>query len=36
MVEELLEHEINKIPQSLYKDSKNGFVLYDGLKAEIN
>ena len=38
MIEELLEHEINNIPQSPYKDSKNGFELYhglNGLKAEI-
>ena len=32
MVEELLEHEINNIPQSPYKDSKNGFELYHGIK----
>ena len=35
MAEELFEHEINNIPQSLCKDGKNGIKLYHDLKAEI-
>ena len=35
MAEELLEQEINNIPQSLCKDGKNGIELYHDLKAEI-
>ena len=35
MAEELFEHEINNIPQSLCKDGKKGIELYHGSKAEI-
>ena len=35
IVEELIKHEINNIPQSLCKDSKNSIELYHGSKAEI-
>ena len=35
LCEELFEHEINIIPQSLCKDRKNGIKLYHGSKAEI-
>ena len=30
MAEQLFEHEINNIPQSLCKDGKNGIELYHG------
>ena len=33
MAEQLFEHEINNIPQSLCKDGKNGIQLYLGSKA---
>ena len=36
MAEQLFEHEINNIPQSLCKDGKNGIELYHGSKAEIS
>ena len=35
MAEKLFEHEINNIPQSLCKDSKNDIKLYHGSKTEI-
>ena len=35
MAEELFDHEINKIPQSLGKDGKNGIEFYHGSKAKI-
>ena len=35
MVEELFEHDIKNIPQSLYKDGKKSIELYHGSKAEI-
>ena len=35
MAEELFEHEINSIPQSLCKDGQNGTELYYGSTAEI-
>ena len=34
-IEELFEHEIHNIPQSMCKDGKNSIKLYHGSKAEI-
>ena len=36
MAEQLLEHEISNIPQSLCRDSKNDIELYHGSKVEIS
>ena len=35
MAKEQFQHKINNIPQSLFKDGKNGIILYHGLEAEV-